>query len=127
MHDLYRHPQSPTLAVSSVQASVSMQADGALKLVYALSGDLSRLHVPLPCPPERRDGLWKRTCFEVFVAQPGHAPYREFNFSPAGHWQAFTFSSYRQGSLLETAVAPHIDSQQEATRLTLSATLPAHN
>ncbi len=45
---------------------------------------------------ERRHELWKRTCFEVFFGFAGEN-YLELNVSPEGHWQAYEFSSYREG------------------------------
>lgn len=45
---------------------------------------------------ERGADLWKSTCAEIFVAGDGDA-YDEFNFSPDGRWDAFSFSSYRKG------------------------------
>jgi hypothetical protein len=52
--------------------------------------------IPPPVAPERRSGLWKTTCFELFVADPGTA-YREFNFSPSGAWAAYEFDGHRVG------------------------------
>ncbi|MEQ1497049.1 MAG: DOMON-like domain-containing protein [Novosphingobium sp.] len=63
----------------------------------------------------RRDGLWKASCFELFVGKPDSASYREFNFSPGGDWAAYGFSGYRTGQhdllmhsepLIESKVTP---------------------
>ena len=122
---LYRHPQSPTLAIADLWVNLTPLADGALVLAYTLSGDLGKLRLPAPCPAERRDGLWQHSCFEVFIAEAGSEAYREFNFSPAGHWQAYDFDSYRHGGPLASALAPRIEVISQATYLTLTATLPA--
>lgn len=65
---------------------------------YEVSGDTAAIAIPEPLEcPERRDGLWKETCFELFVAEKGRDEYREFNLSPAGHWNVYRFDGYRKG------------------------------
>ncbi|RJQ19859.1 MAG: hypothetical protein C4560_05650 [Nitrospiraceae bacterium] len=72
---------------------------------YLLAGRLQELVIPSPAArPERRNALWEETCFEFFLAMKDSGPYWEFNLSPAGHWNAFRFESYRQGMREETAV-----------------------
>ena len=51
----------------------------------------------VPAPPVRTDGLWKTTCFELFVKPEGSDGYYEFNFSPSGAWAAYAFERYRMG------------------------------
>jgi hypothetical protein len=69
-----------------------------LSLGFALRGDLSGLAIPLPtAPPERRYRLWKETCLGLFLAEKGSVRYWEFNLSPAGNWNVYRFTSYRQG------------------------------
>ena len=46
---------------------------------------------------ERRDELWKQTCFEVFVGCADQRSYLEFNLSPSGDWNAYAFETYREG------------------------------
>jgi hypothetical protein len=75
-----------------------------LSITYRLLGPLSKLTVPLPSKvPNRRKSLWKETCFEFFIAAGDAPSYWEFNLSPAGHWNVYRFSSYRQGMQEETA------------------------
>ena len=52
---------------------------------------------PAPARAERQDGLWRTTCFELFVAGRQEANYSEFNFSPSTAWAAYDFTSYRTG------------------------------
>ncbi len=47
--------------------------------------------------PGRRDGLWKETCLECFLAIKDSPGYWEFNLSPAGYWNGYSFSGYREG------------------------------
>jgi hypothetical protein len=64
---------------------------------FVLDADLGRLRIPARRLPRRRDGLWRHTCFEVFVSS--RLPrYGEYNFSPSGEWAGYAFSSYRRRS-----------------------------
>jgi hypothetical protein len=126
MPTLIRHPLSPALGVSSLEADASVDEVGDLALMYRLIGDPRRLRLPSREPPERRDGLWRHTCFELFVGATGEA-YREFNFSPAGHWQAYAFGRYRQDGHLPQALAPHIEAEVVGSTLALGVHLLAAN
>jgi hypothetical protein len=69
-----------------------------LYLGYELLGLTKVIAIPAPAAvPVRSDGLWKETCFELFLGLEKSARYWEFNFSPAGHWNVFSFETYRQG------------------------------
>lgn len=47
---------------------------------------------------QRRDGLWRHTCCELFARDARVAgPYLEFNFSASGDWAAYAFDAPRQG------------------------------
>lgn len=51
---------------------------------------------PLVDPnPQRLDNLWQATCFECFLGLSDSTSYIEINASPAGHWQAYHFKTYR--------------------------------
>ncbi len=56
--------------------------------------------------PYRKNALWEDTCFEFFIAVKDSPRYREFNLSPAGHWNVFLFSAYRKGMQEDTAIGP---------------------
>jgi hypothetical protein len=55
---------------------------------------------------ERKDELWKATCFELFIQPIGHAHYWEMNVAPSGDWNVYFFSDYRLGMQSETRVSP---------------------
>jgi hypothetical protein len=75
-----------------------------VSITYVLLGPLSKLSVPPAARvPTRRESLWKETCFEFFIAAGDAERYWEFNLSPAGHWNVYRFSSYRQGMQEEQA------------------------
>ena len=65
-----------------------------LWLRYYVECALADLSLPDPEPAERADGLWRQTCFELFI---GSSAYSEFNFSPSSQWAAYDFSGYRKG------------------------------
>lgn len=91
---------------------------GALHLTYRIEGDIAQLHLPHQKPPSRTDGLWRDTCFEVFLRAPGSSAYDEFNFSPAGEWAAYRFDRYRSGMTeLELGSPPAIACHQHARQL----------
>jgi hypothetical protein len=76
-----------------------------LAIRYDLRGSLAELVIPGPAEtPARRHGLWEATCFEFFLAVRDAPGYWEFNLSPAGHWNVYRFSAYRQGMAEEAAV-----------------------
>ena len=112
---LLPHPSAPAPGVEQLSVAVSREAGGVLRLHYRLSGELSSLVIPDAQPPQRTDGLWRRTCFEAFVGAAG-AEYREFNFSPSGSWAAYRFSAYRTGMLPLAAVAAPVMSRKSAAR-----------
>lgn len=75
--------------------------------------------------PERRDGLWRQTCAELFVGAVGAPGYLEWNLSPTGHWNLYRFDGYREGGRPEPAIvdaAPHVTRQ--TGQLAVEATLP---
>ena len=77
-----------------------------LTVRYELRGDLSELAIPARGEvPERRGRLWENTCLELFLGVKGSGDYREFNLSPAGHWNVYRFASYREGMREEPAFA----------------------
>jgi hypothetical protein len=76
-----------------------------LAIRYDLGGDLAPLMMPAPAAsPARRPGLWQETCFEFFLGVKDAPRYWEFNLSPAGDWNVYCFTGYRQGMAEETAL-----------------------
>jgi len=92
---LVRHPEAPPGAIHSIDGELERLQGGAIA-TFRVCGDIASLVIPVPATPERTDGLWRTTCFELFVAGEG-AGYREFNFSPSGKWAAYEFDDYRDG------------------------------
>lgn len=55
---------------------------------------------------DRKEGLWKHTCFEVFLGIPGAQRYWELNLSPSGEWNFYRFANYRHGQEIEKRITP---------------------
>jgi hypothetical protein len=88
-----------------ITGSIGRRAD-LLSLNCALLGNLSELALPAPeASPGRKDRLWEETCLEFFLAVKDSERYWEFNLSPAGHWNVYRFTSYREGMREEPAFA----------------------
>ena len=78
--------------------------DGRWLLDWQVTGDVV---IPPPAAPERMDGLWQATCFELF-AMRGDGSYLEWNFAPSGHWAAYDFADYRVRTSPPPAVEPPV-------------------
>ena len=112
---------SPDLLLS---AEFVWSEGGLLELSYNLrpassDGDFLALALPsleqesFPRHGDRCDELWKHTCFEAFIGLPGSQQYWELNVSPVGHWNLYSFKSYRQaGSDLVEALPPSLTMRQ---------------
>lgn len=95
-------------AAGVVRASVR-RAGHRLVLRYVLAGPAARAVLPPAAEPERRDELWRHTCFEAFLAPHGGEPYWELNVSPSGDWNVYRFDGYRAGMRPEPrAAAPAV-------------------
>lgn len=122
---LERHPAVECAALRGIEASVARSADGRLKVVYVLEGEIDRLRIPPPRPPRIAERLWQHTCCEIFIARTDLRSYHELNLSPSGEWAAYAFARYRKGALLaDPALDPHIVVNRSADRLELAALIP---
>jgi hypothetical protein len=128
---LRAHPSTPAPRVTALDVELHRMPDGGLQLRYRLRGNLGALVLPAPSVPRRADGLWRHSCFELFVRAAGHDAYTEFNFAPSGAWALYRFRAYRQPEALAAeAPAPAISVRRDAQVYELSArlspaTLPA--
>lgn len=105
--DLIPHPT--ITAPKGVAVRALCQRQGAsLSLEYRIRGELARLCIPDHGPQNRKDGLWRTTCLEAFIRQPGESRYREYNFSPNGAWACYAFSEYRGAAQSPDCEAPDI-------------------
>jgi hypothetical protein len=101
-----------------------------LRVLYLLRGDLDAVCWPeaRSGAAERADGLWQHTCFELFLAAEGAAPYWEVNLSPSGAWNLYRLDAYRRGLRPESdrvALPFVLRRTAEGVELELELALPA--
>jgi hypothetical protein len=118
------HPESSCRTVTGIEVEAARPRPGVLVLTYTVSGRMGGVALPAPAAPARADDLWRRTCFEAFVAAPSGAGYYEFNFAPSTAWAAYAFSGYRAGKTnVGDLAAPAIEVATGPSSFTLRATL----
>jgi hypothetical protein len=61
--------------------------------------------IPLfdPSRAKRKDNLWEHTCLEIFIGSKYGEAYKEFNLSPSGDWNVYSFKGYRKGMISDHA------------------------
>ncbi|MEW4466749.1 DOMON-like domain-containing protein [Parasphingorhabdus sp. JC815] len=121
--NLHCHPLSWVTGVDEFWVSYSWEQGDSLCIKYVLKGSLDNLNVPSRVEPERADGLWKNTCFELFLRKSAEDGYCEFNFSPSGRWSAYQFSGHREGMTnLFLPKRPEIVLESSDVHITLDVT-----
>ena len=96
---------APNIPNISITGEISLQRN-IVNLHYSLTGNVEDIFLPTPSKnPSRRDELWKRTCFEFFLAIKAQPQYWEFNMSPSGDWNVYHMGAYRRvGFREETSI-----------------------
>jgi hypothetical protein len=101
-----------------------LQSECRLWLRYHVDCNLAAIMLPDPVEhPDRADGLWQTTCFELFLREPHETEYLEFNFSPSRKWAAYRFEGYRQGMREWPMEVPEIWLDMSDTHIALEITL----
>jgi hypothetical protein len=119
---LHPHPDTPPDDPNAaIEVFFDRWSDGQAELSFHLHADTGELVLP-QLPKGRADGLWRSTCFELFVqTAPG---YREYNFSPSGAWAAYEFTAYREGMrAAELDGLPEIDTDDAGDRFILDVVI----
>ena len=93
---LIAHPDHPPLAVTALEAAIIGLTDHWLRVRWRVEG-AARVLLPPFAGSARSDGLWRETCFELFLKTPGDGSYVELNLSPSERWAAYDFIGYRAG------------------------------
>lgn len=108
--------QSPSLLV---RVETVWQATGVMDFSFGLRpgagmDTLAGLRLASQAAPaQRRDGLWRHTCFEAFLGWPGSPRYWELNAAPNGDWNLYDFSAYRSSpELVDLPRPPQIQLQR---------------
>jgi hypothetical protein len=117
------HPQSDAVGIAAIDVTATLGQGGEIKLVYRVTGALEALKIADRAIPNRADGLWKNTCFELFVGNSEDKSYLEYNFAPSGQWAAYQFSGYRAGMTELETRAPIMSMAQSVDVLTVFVTL----
>jgi hypothetical protein len=96
---------APNIPVISITGEISLQKN-RVHLHYSLAGKIENVLLPPTCVnPSRKDELWKKTCFEFFLAIKDQPQYWEFNMSPSGDWNVYHMEAYRRiGFREETSI-----------------------
>jgi hypothetical protein len=86
-----------------IKAHIASNFDNLI-IHYQIFGDFDKIKIPhREKNPTRQDDLWKDTCFECFLGVVNSLSYWEFNLSPSGNWNVYSFSNYREGMKREKA------------------------
>ncbi|MBD3321695.1 MAG: hypothetical protein GF350_11425 [Chitinivibrionales bacterium] len=101
----------------------------SLSIKLQINGNIDALVIPaLSSRQQRISGLWEHTCFELFIQDTNERGYREFNVSPSGDWDGFTFSDYRAGMKeLEMNDAPVVHIERNSGCFSIDATISPVN
>jgi hypothetical protein len=118
-------PTNPAVKVwASVDHAASLAAVATTNIWFGVGAPASRFVIPEADEPQRRDELWKSTCFEAFLRPLAQDRYTEWNFAPSGDWAAYDFNSYREGMAeAEVGQPPYIRMEDNLTWWTLGATI----
>lgn len=120
---------TPFYKAFDLNCAVTLQSTHpqVLKVSYTLEGASTRLMNWKPAKEEsqreRKDGLWRSTCFEFFWSFDGIS-YYEMNLSESGDWNFYLFEDYRSRS--SSTVPNFIKSltvSSEGERFSLEVTL----
>jgi hypothetical protein len=118
---LILHPDSVSNAITSIEVEVTRPGPRQLVLRYLARGETAAVRLPRPRPPERREELWRHSCFEAFLANP--PGYLEFNFSPSTEWAAYRFDAWREGRRDAAIMPPRVETLIGFDRFELRAEL----
>ncbi len=122
-HQLMPHPAFPPVAVTKIEARLHIVGNW-LQLRWRIEGS-GKVILPAFTGSQRRDELWRTTCFELFARQEAQQSYCEINLSLSEAWAAYDFTDRRKG-MAERAVKrePVITPRQGSGLLIFDAALP---
>jgi hypothetical protein len=118
-HALSPHPDFPPVSVPGVAFSCVWKSAGEWAFDFIVPVPPAALLLPTAEAPQRADGLWEHTCFELFLMDPSSGSYLEFHFAPSGQWAAYRFEEYRSGRQ-DLEVAPPLIMTGDAAQLELA-------
>jgi hypothetical protein len=90
-------PSRPDSIIDAIEGALTLVGN-RIDCTWDITGKLGQvLWPPAATSPGRRMQLWEHTCFEFFIGPVDGRDYLEFNLSPAGDWNAFSFTDVRTG------------------------------
>lgn len=113
-----------------LQVDVSIEIiEKIIYLSYSISGDISSIIIPsISDIPQRKDDLWKTTCFELFLANKTKRNYIELNLSPSLNYNIYSFSDYRADMNLENSfIIRNTSVKHEKTKFNIKFMLESIN
>ncbi len=114
---LRQHPTSRAPGDWSVTVAVLADRQ-TLDLDFRLSPTTTPLW-PEAAAAVHTDGLWRTTCFELFVRDSEGTGYREWNFSPSGAFAAYAFDAPRTAMRPVDAGIAMMDTRPDGLRVRL--------
>ncbi|CAG35354.1 DOMON-like domain-containing protein [Desulfotalea psychrophila] len=96
------HATSPLAGIQLGGAIYRQQ--NSISIWFQLRGDLAQIKMGKGGQQGRCHDLWRKTCFEVFIARPESPAYWELNVSPMGEWNIYSFSECRRGMQEEVGI-----------------------
>jgi len=121
------HAQSLAGCIERIGATIARGTSGEVTVTYRVSAETGTLEIPARLTPFRIDGLWKSTCFELFIGNFEDESYLEYNFAPSRRWAAYQFAGYRSDMAELETNAPNIRVEQDTDILMLFVTLQLPN
>lgn len=91
---------TPLTEKIDLYATVEKLTESHWRLRFVFTGDTESILWPeVESPSQRRSELWLHTCLEAFLGEgpDDTSPYLEINGATSGHWNAYSFSKYREG------------------------------
>lgn len=101
-------------------------------LSYSICGDISEIIIPyienFTNNYQRKDELWKTTCFELFIANKTDNSYFEINVSSDYNYNIYSFNDYRNGMKEESSLSiKNIEKTIDKNKFTLNVSLKSEN
>lgn len=127
--NLTPHPATPpsrgeTKLWASIDHAGAFGAMATTNIWFGVGAPAEQFLIPQSAQPDRRDELWRTTCFEIFLREEGGQAYREWNFAPSGDWAAYDFAAYREGMApADIGAPPYIRLENNMIWWALGATI----
>ena len=93
---LQLHPDSNSEGLEGIKVEIQRLRPRRLLLRFIVEGDVRQINFAPHMRDERRDELWRHTCFEAFIRVDDEPSYLEFNLAADG-WNCYHFDDYRAG------------------------------